>query len=152
MTATRLVLSLMLALLVAPDAPAAADVPRAARRERIELRVTFSSWDAGGSFRLETSGGKADHGVVRDQGGFSAAGGAVRRVVEGEKGTLVLWLQGQTRAGLPPVFGRWTIASGTGIWAGATGGGTFTAMDAGARRGGHPHELQFLVGSIAHGQ
>lgn len=148
----RLALTLLLALAATPGAPARPDAAHTSRRERIELRVTFSSWDAGGAFRLETSGGKADHGVVRDQGGFSAAGGAVRRVVEGEKGTLILWLQGQTRAGLPPVFGRWTIASGTGIWAGVTGGGTFTAMDAGARRGGNPHELQFLVGSVAHGQ
>jgi hypothetical protein len=133
----------------APAPPGRADPDRGAHRDRIELRVTFSSWEAGGTFRLETSAGKTDQGVVHDQGGFSAAGGAVRRVLEGEKGTLVLRLQGQTRAGVPPVFGRWTIASGTGSYAGATGGGTFTAMGAGGRRTANPYELQVLVGSLS---
>jgi hypothetical protein len=100
---------------------------------------------------MESASGVTDLGVVRDQGGFSAAGGAVRRVLEGEKGTLVLRLQGQTRAGTPPIFGRWTVASGTGIYAGATGGGTFTAMGSGGRRGGNPYELQFLIGHLVHG-
>lgn len=152
-------MSLAIALLLAlgltaeparPPLPGHGPPARPPRRERIELRVTLRSWEAGGTFRLESSTGKTDQGVARDQGGFSAAGGAVRRVLEGEDGTLVLRLQGQTRSGTPPVYGRWTIASGTGAYAGVTGGGTFTAMGSGDRRGGSPYELQFLVGHLVH--
>jgi hypothetical protein len=132
----------------AAAALAAPTAPRPARRERIELRVTLRPWEPGGTFELETSGGHADQGVARDTGGFSAAGGSVRRVLEGEKGTLVLRLQGVARPGQPPLVGRWTVASGTGSWAGASGGGTFTAMARGGGRGGSPYELQFLVGHV----
>lgn len=143
-------LALALVLVAEPARPAATSSARPARRERIEFRITFPSWEAGGTFRMETLTGRTDHGVVRDQGGFSATGGAVRRVLEGEKGTLVLRLQAQTRSGKPPVFGRWTVASGTGLYAGATGGGTFTAMGSGDRRGGSPYELQFMIGQVLH--
>jgi len=124
---------------------------RPMRRERIEFRVTFRPWESGGAFRMEASSGRSDQGVVRDLGGFSASGGAVRRVLEGEKGTLVLRLQGQIRPGQPPVLGRWTVASGTGAYAGVTGGGTFTAMSSGDERGGSPYELQYLIGHLVHG-
>ena len=134
-----------------PQAPGAAAPTRPFRRERIEFRVTFRPWEYGGTFRMETSTGRTDQGVVHDLGGFSATGGSVRRVLEGEKGTLVLRLQGQTRAGMPPIFGRWTLFSGTGAYAGVSGSGTFTAMGSGDRRGGSPYELQFLVGHVVHG-
>jgi hypothetical protein len=130
---------------------AAPPAPRPMRRERIELRVTLRPWEAGGAFQLATSSGRTDQGIARDTGGFSATGGAVRRILEGEKGTLVLRLQGQPRPGQPPLFGRWTVASGTGAYAGMTGSGTFTAMGSGDRRGGSPYELQFLVGHVLHG-
>ncbi len=133
-----------------PAAPSGAPA-RPVRRDRIELRVSFRSWEAAGTFRLESASGRTDQGAVRDQGGFSATGGAVRRVLEGERGTLVLRLQGQTRSGTPPIFGRWTVASGTGAYAGVTGGGTFTAMGSGGLRGGSPYELQFLIGHLVHG-
>jgi hypothetical protein len=137
--------------LLAAACLAAGAAPKPVRRERIELRVTFRPWESGGTFRLETSTGRTDQGAARDLGGFSASGGGVRRVLEGEKGTLLLRLQGAPRPGQPPVFGRWTLASGTGIYAGMTGSGTFTAMSGGDRRGGSPYELQFLVGFVLHG-
>jgi hypothetical protein len=134
-----------------PAGPAAGPAKvRPVRRDRTEFRITFRPWEAGGTFRMETSSGRTDQGVVRDQGGFSATGGAVRRVLEGEKGTLVLRLQAQTRSGTPPIFGRWTVASGTGAYAGMTGGGTFTAMGSGGRKGGSPYELQYLIGHLVH--
>jgi hypothetical protein len=147
-------IALALALAAEPALPAppagASPAARPVRRDRIELRVSFRSWEAAGTFRMETASGRTDQGVVRDQGGFSATGGAVRRVLEGEKGALVLRLQGQTRSGTPSIFGRWTVASGTGVYAGMTGGGTFTAMGSGGRRGGSPYELQFLIGHLVH--
>ncbi len=150
--AASLALALLLGAGPVRAAAPAAGRAREVRRERTELRVTFRPWEAGGTFRMETAGGRSDQGTVRDQGGFSATGGAVRRVLEGERGTLVLRLQGQTRAGTPPIFGRWTVASGTGAYAGVTGGGTFTAMGSGERKGGSPYELQVLVGQLVHAQ
>jgi hypothetical protein len=133
-----------------PARAAGAARPKPLRRERVELRVTFRPWESGGTFRLETVTGRIDQGAARDTGGFSASGGGIRRVLEGERGTLVLRLQAQPRPGQPPIFGRWTLAYGTGAYAGATGGGTFTALSGGDRRGASPYELQFLVGTILH--
>jgi hypothetical protein len=143
-------LALTLSLAAEPARPAA-PAARPVRRDRIELRVVFQPWEASGTFRLETASGRSDQGAVKDQGGFSASGGAVRRVLEGEKGTLVLRLQGQTRAGTPPIYGHWTVASGTGAYAGAAGGGTFTAMGSGDHRGGSPYQLQILIGHLVQG-
>lgn len=139
-----------LAAAAAPPAPLARG-PRPVRRERIELRVTFRPWESAGAFRLATASGRTDQGAARDLGGFTAAGGGVRRVLEGEKGTLVLWLQGEPRPGQPLLFGRWTVTTATGAYAGLTGSGTFTGMSGGDRRGGSPGELQVLVGHVVHG-
>jgi hypothetical protein len=143
-----LAVALVCACATAAAAPRARSQGGAVKRERIELRVTFHPWESAGTFSLETSGGLGDEGSARDQGGFSASGGGVRRVLESEKGTLILRLRGRPRPGQPPVIGRWTLAGGTGAYAGMTGGGTFVAMSGGEQRGASPYELQVLVGRV----
>jgi hypothetical protein len=157
--ATALATALLAALAAAPalaDSPERLRPPPPAARsppagsKRIELHITFPPWRYTGTFRaLSEAGLVLDEGIVRDQGGFSAGDGTVRRVLEGARGTLVLRVEsGAKPAGFPSAFGRWSIVSGTGAWASLAGGGTFTSCGGGAPKGVSPFEMQTLLGHI----
>ncbi|BDG02159.1 hypothetical protein [Anaeromyxobacter oryzae] len=118
--------------------------------ERVEIHVRFPPWEYSGTFRIETAAGTIrDEGVARDLGGFAMGTGVVERVLEGSKGTITLRIQGSSKSGgFPPIFGRWTLASGTGAYASLSGSGTVTSCAAGAPKGGSPYELQTLLGHV----
>lgn len=70
-------------------------------------------------------------------------------MLEGRHGTLTLRLDTRLRGAIyPPIFGLWQVVGATGAYAGRSGGGTFTAVDAG---GGSvsPFERQTMLGRLA---
>jgi hypothetical protein len=137
-----------LALAAAPPAPEPAPAPPAAG-QRTEILVRFPPWQFTGTFTL-AAGGLVDRGVARDRGSIVGPAKTVERVLEGERGTLVLTLRAEVKgASFPPIFGRWQVARATGAYAGLTGGGTFTAVDGGSGQGGSPFEVQTLLGRVS---
>lgn len=152
----RWTLPLVLAVASAarPDAPARPEPPPAAipsppGSSRVEVHVTFPPWQYTGTFRVESSAGElVDRGTARDDGGL-ASQEIVERVLEGARGTLVLRVRRTARVPhLPALFGRWEIVRGTGAYAHAAGGGTFTSYAASETGKGSPFELQTLVGRV----
>jgi hypothetical protein len=129
----------------APPPPPSPPPPGAAR---LEVHVTFPPWQYVGKFLIQSaSGEQLDAGTARDDGGFAPQETSVERVLEGARGTLVLRVQGGVRVPrFPALFGRWTIVRGTGAYAGAAGGGTFTSCSSGEAGKGSPFERQTLVG------
>jgi hypothetical protein len=129
----------------APPPPPSPPPPGAAR---VEIHVTFPPWQYAGKFLIQSaSGEQLDAGAARDDGGFAPQETSVERVLEGARGTLVLRVQGGARVPrFPALFGRWTIVRGTGAYAGAVGGGTFTSCSSGETGKGSPFERQTLVG------
>jgi len=135
-------------LLAAPSGPAprqpAADPSTPG--SRVELTVRFPPWQFTGTFTLEGAG-LSDRGPALDRGTLTG-GGPVERVLTGEHGSLTLQLRGELHAAsFPALFGRWQVAGATGAYAGATGGGTFTATDLGTGQGSLL-ELQTMVGRL----
>lgn len=129
----------------APGRLGAAEQDLAGRR--VELTVRFPPWLFTGTFTL-AGAGLTDRGAARDGGSLTAAGATVERVLTGERGSLVLTLRGELHAtSFPPLFGHWQVAGGTGAYAGASGGGTFTATDLGTGKGSLL-EHQVLVGRL----
>jgi hypothetical protein len=137
------------------DAPATPAPPQPAPRapppgaDRVELHLRFEPWALSGRFTLVSSSGAiADEGLARDDAGLSAQR-PVERVLEGARGTLVLRLAGSPVApGFASIFGRWSVARGTGAYAGLGGSGTFTACGRGQGVKGSPLEVQTLVGHL----
>lgn len=131
----------------APWAPPPSPAPPPPGASRVEVHVTFPPWQYVGKFRIvSASGEQLDSGTARDDGGF-APEQIVERVLEGARGTLVLRVQrGAKVPRFPALLGRWTIVRGTGAYAGAVGGGTFTSCASGEIGKGSPFELQTLVG------
>jgi hypothetical protein len=127
--------------------PPPASVPSPSRSSRVEVHVTFPPWQYTGAFRVESaSGALLDHGTARDDGGF-ASQEVVERVLEGARGTLILRVQRTAKLPrFPALFGRWEIVGGSGAYARAAGGGTFTSCASGQTGKGSPFELQTLVG------
>lgn len=147
MTAGLVAALLLLAPAEPPDRARAAAARPVEAGQRVELTVRFPPWLFTGTFTL-AGAGLTDHGAARDGGSLTAAGATVERVLTGERGSLVLSLRGELHAtSFPPLFGRWQVAGGTGAYAGATGGGTFTAADLGTGKGSLL-ELQVLVGRL----
>jgi hypothetical protein len=151
----RWTLALVLALATAARAaPPPAGAPPPPGSTRVEIHVTFPSWQYAGEFRVESSAGELlDHGTARDDGGF-ASQDVVLRVLEGARGTLLLRVRRTVvrRTAqvprFPALFGRWEVVRGTGAYAHAAGGGTFTSCGAGDLGKGSPFELQTLVGRV----
>lgn len=143
---------LAVVLALASAAPAAARPPPGPTR--VEIHVTFPPWQYTGTFRAESSAGELlDHGTARDDGGF-ASQEIVLRALEGTRGTLFLRVRRtvvQRTAQVPrfpALFGHWEVVRGTGAYAHAVGGGTFTSCAAGDLGKGSPFELQTLVGRV----
>jgi hypothetical protein len=127
-----------------PARPAAAT---AAAGERAEIAVHFRPWQFTGTFTLSL-GERRDQGVARDRGSLVGPRRQVERVLEGARGTLILQLDTELRgAFFPHVVGRWRVTGATGAYAGLSGGGTFTAADAGTS-GGSPFGFQTLLGRL----
>jgi hypothetical protein len=131
-----------------PPPPAARPPPPGA--ERVILHVRFPAWQYTGTFRLEGRDGRVDEGVARDVGGYGTGESEVERTLEGARGTIRIRLKGGVRhaAGLPIVFGRWSIVGGSGAYAGLTGGGTFLATTSGDSEHGSTNEVQSLLGHL----
>ncbi|HTN51515.1 MAG TPA: hypothetical protein VML50_03870 [Anaeromyxobacter sp.] len=137
------------ALRPSPPPPAARLPPPGA--ERVVLHVRFPAWQYTGKFRLEGRDGRVDEGVARDVGGYGTTGGDdVERTLEGARGTIRIRLKGgvQHAAGLPVFFGRWSIVSGTGAYAGLAGQGTFLSTTSGDSDHGSTNEVQSLIGYV----
>lgn len=116
--------------------------------ERIVLDVRFPPWQFTGTFTLAL-GALRDQGVARDRGSLLGPKRQVERLLEGRLGTLTLRLDTRLRGAIyPPIFGRWQVVGATGAYAGRSGGGTFTAVDAG-RGSGSPFERQTLLGRLS---
>jgi hypothetical protein len=146
--------ALLTALLLSAPGPAAAPPgpppPVDQAGQRIEIDVRFPPWQFTGTFTL-TVDGRRDQGVARDHGSVVKLKQPVERVLEGQLGTITLELITELRGALvyPPIFGRWKVVEATGAWAGLRGGGTFSAVDAGASAsGGSPFERQTLLGRV----
>ncbi|HET9554478.1 MAG TPA: hypothetical protein VFP50_16055, partial [Anaeromyxobacteraceae bacterium] len=138
-----------LALAAAPPALEPPAAPPPAGGQRTEILVRFPPWQFTGTFTL-SAGGLVDRGVARDRGSIVGPAKTVERVLEGERGTLVLTLRAEVKgASFPPIFGRWQVARATGAYAGLFGGGTFTAVDGGSGQGGSPFEVQTLLGRVS---
>lgn len=134
----------------APSPPPAAppDATAPATGERVDLDVRFPPWQFTGTFTL-TVGALRDEGVARDRGSLLGPRHQVERVLEGRLGTLTLQLDTRLRGAIyPPIFGVWRVVAATGAYAGRSGGGTFTAVDAGGRSGS-PFERQTLLGRLS---
>ncbi|HSD19619.1 MAG TPA: hypothetical protein VLC54_06265 [Anaeromyxobacter sp.] len=127
------------------SSPAHTPPPRGS--ERVEVHVTFPPWQYTGTFRVESASGELiDQGTARDDSGFGSQD-VVERVLDGERGTLVLRVQRSAKVPrFPAVFGRWEIVRGSGAYARAAGSGTFTSCSSGEAGKASPFELQTLVG------
>ena len=118
---------------------------------RVQFVVRFPAWRFTGTYRAtcEDAGLLAGEGTARDAGGLGTPGAIVERTLRSEGGTLVIRLAGEHEPRSVPAFaGRWSIASGTGQYAGLRGGGTFSSTDSGVGEKGSPFELQILVGRV----
>lgn len=129
------------------DGPAHRPLTPPAGARRVEVHVAFAPWKYTGTFRVASVAGELiDQGTARDASGF-ASHVVTERVLEGARGTLVLRVQRSVQVPrFPALFGRWEIVRGTGAYARAVGGGTFTSCASGEAGRGSPFELQTLVG------
>jgi hypothetical protein len=144
--------------LAAPHARAGAPAappdgaPRAPKPgERVEIVVRRPSFLSTGTFQAVSANGTLhDRGAARDRTGPDTPETPHERLLEGEKGTLRLRLQGTHKLAPFPVmtFGRWTVVDATGAYAGLRGEGTFTVTDGGGADKSQDLELHTLVGVL----
>jgi hypothetical protein len=139
----------------APASQQAPPPPRRAGGERVEILVRRPAFLFGGTFQARSAAGTIhDQGSSRDhQVGSEAPDAPMGRVLEGERGTITLRLEGGHKASPFPIFtyGRWAIVGGTGAYAGLRGEGTYTVTDDGSDVASPERELHTLVGVIRRG-
>jgi hypothetical protein len=159
MSARSLAAALALSTLSAATARAAPTVPPArppaapvAAGERIEIVGRRPAFLRTGTFRVTTASGSIhDQGEARDLPNTEAPDSPVDRLLEGERGTIRLRVEGGHKAAPFPAmhFGRWRIVDATGAYAGLRGEGTYTVTDGGAPDAKSVEvEMHWLVGVV----